>query len=191
MRDSDTCEGRKGDAGGGGEEGELRNFGHSSRTLRSLLRLWTSGVRPACDGPSARALRTADKHISPLPSVLSNPASVRHVLQHCPLAPMTPPHHASPPAHLTAAGHASPGPQPKAAGALHRTRALLLPASPSRCEPCLQTRPAGAVAPPQLPRDPGCTAGLPGARLPSSRRLATYLRKLPSCTCRFSLSVIH
>lgn len=65
------------------------------------------------------------------------------------------------------------------------------PASPARCEPCLQTRPAGAAAPPRLPRDPGCTAGLPGARLPSSRRLATYLRKLPSCTCRFSLSVIH
>lgn len=131
----------KGTRGGGGEEGELRNFGHGSRTLRSLLRLWTSGVRPACDGPSARALRTTDKHISPLPSVLSNPASVRHVLQHCPLAPMTPPHHASPPAHLTAAGHASPGPQPKAAGALHRTRALLLrlAASPA-CRPALLGR---------------------------------------------------
>lgn len=173
--------------GGVGEEGELRYFGHGSRTLRSLLHLWTSGVRPACDGPSARALRTTDKHISPLPSVLSNLASVRHVLQHCPLAPMTPPHHASPPAHLTAAGHASPGPQPKAAGRYTERG----PCFSGSLEPCLQTRPAGAAAPPRLPRDPGCTAGLPGARLPSSRRLATYLRKPPSCTCRFSLSVIH
>lgn len=173
MRDSDTCEGRKGDVGGGGRRVNCGISG-TAAGLSALLRLWTSGVRPACDGPSARALRTTDKHISPLPSVLSNLASVRHVLQHCPLAPMTPPHHASPPAHLTAAGHASPGPQPKAAGALHRARALLLrlaralPADP----PCWGG--GATTAPPR----PGVHRGPP--RSPTSKLAQT--RDLPEET---------